>query len=212
MADDTKGSGGPGAPAPPGGGGEPPKPPAAAGPKPPAAAGPKRPPKPAGPDLDAEVVSVPLEKLRATFADEIEEVVHHCGEVSVRVKPGRHVDILRFLRDDDACRMDLLMDLCCADYPDREKRFELNYHLYSIPRAHFLRLKLDAAETDEVPTVTGLWGTANWPEREIFDLFGLKFADHPDLRRILMPDDWRGHPLRKEYPLAGFPDQHFKLR
>ena len=172
---------------------------------------PKKPEPPPDP-LAAEVLSVPLDRLRETFPDEIEEVVHHAGQVSVLVRSARLGEVLGFLRDDEACQCDLLIDQCGADFPDREQRFEVIYHLYSIPKGHFLRLKVRAAEGEEVPTATGLWPTADWFEREIFDLFGVPFRDHPDLRRILMPDHWRGHPLRKDYPLAGHPDQHIKLR
>ena len=187
------------------------------GPKPPLSGGGPSPPPPARKDpppdpLKAEVPCVPVDRLREMFPDEVEEVSYHAGEASARVGRGRLVEILRFLRDDDACRMDLLMDQCGADYPDREERFEILYHLYSIPRGHFLRLRVRTSESDAVSSATAVWSTANWFEREIFDLFGVRFADHPDLRRILMPDDWQGHPLRKEYPLSGFPDQHLKLR
>ena len=94
--------------------------------------------------LKAEVPSKPLERLQATFPADLLDVVHHAGEVSVRVAGERVEEILRFLRDDDECRMDLLMDVCGADYPDREERFEVLYHLYSIPLAHFLRVALHA--------------------------------------------------------------------
>ena len=120
--------------------------------------------------------------------------------------------VLRFLRDDPACRFDLLIDLCGVDWVVAPERFEVNYHLYSIPHGHFLRVKARFGEGEHAPTATSIWSTADWFEREIFDLFGLTFAGHPDLRRILLPEDWRGHPLRKEYPLAGYPDQHLRLR
>lgn len=172
------------------------------------------PPKPEPPPdpLKAEVASRPLERLQATFAGALQEVTFHAGEASVRVALQELSAILRFLRDDEECRMDFLADLCGADYPDREERFEVLYHLYSVPHAHFLRLRVRVADGGEVPSATGLWSTADWFEREVFDLLGVRFPDHPDLRRILMPEDWRGHPLRKDYPLAGFPDQHLRLR
>ena len=175
-------------------------------------AGPPKAPPPKVDPLAAEVPSVPLDRLRATYPDEILEVVHHAGEVSVRLRMGRLLEVMKFLRDDEACPLDLLVDVCGSDFPDREERFEVNYHLYSIPKGEFLRLKVGAAEGQEVPSATGVWSTADWFEREIYDLLGVPFQGHPDLRRILMPDHWRGHPLRKDYPLAGFPDQHIKLR
>jgi len=187
MADETKGS-------PPTGGDAPPA------------------PKPPADPLKAEVASPPLDRLREVFPDAIEEVVHHAGEASVRMALSRLPEVLRFLRDDDACRMDFLVDECGADYPDRDERFEILYHLYSVPLGYFLRVRVRVADGVPVPSATGIWSTADWFEREIFDLLGVRFLDHPDLRRILMPEDWRGHPLRKDYPLAGFPDQHLKLR
>jgi NADH-quinone oxidoreductase subunit C len=171
---------------------------------------PKREPPPD--PLKQEVASPPLERLREEHAGAVEEVTYHAGEASVRVGLASLSEVLRFLRDDASCRLDLLVDLCGADFPAEALRFELNYHLYSIPRGHFLRVKVRVAEGQAVPTASGIWATADWFEREIYDLLGVAFEGHPDLRRILLPDQWRGHPLRKEYPLAGYPDQHLRLR
>jgi NADH-quinone oxidoreductase subunit C len=169
--------------------------------------------KEAAPDpLKAEVASVPLDRLRAHHAEALGEVAYHAGQPSVRVATAALESVLRFLRDDEACRFDLLIDLCGVDWVSPPERFEVNYHLYSIPRGHFLRVKARFGEGEAAPTATAIWSTAEWFEREIFDLLGLSFAGHPDLRRILLPENWRGHPLRKEYPLAGYPDQHLRLR
>jgi NADH-quinone oxidoreductase subunit C len=178
--------------------------------KPPAPPPPK--PKPPPDPLKQEVPSVPLDRLRESFPDAIQEVSYHAGQVTVRLAVEDLLEITAFLRDDEACDCALLMDLCGADYPDREERFEVVYHLYSVSHGHFLRVKVQVADGGEVPSVTSIWSTANWFEREVFDLFGVGFQDHPDLRRILLPEHWRGHPLRKEYPLAGFADLHLKLR
>ena len=101
---------------------------------------------------------------------------------------------------------DFLADICGADRGvEEEPRFEVNYHLFSTTKHHRLRLKVLLNEEDtHVPTVTGVWRTANWHERETFDLFGVIFDGHPDLRRILLPDDWQGHALRKDFPLRGY--------
>jgi NADH-quinone oxidoreductase subunit C len=174
---------------------------------------PAPPKKEAPPDpLKEEVPSVVLDRLRETHGAVLGDVVHHAGQVSVHLPADRLFDMATWLRDDEACRLDFLMDLCGADYPDRDKRFEVNYHLYSTVHHHFLRLKVPAGEGEPVPSVTSVWSGANWFERETYDLFGIPFEGHPDLRRILLPENWRGHPLRKEYPLAGFPDLHLKLR
>lgn len=183
------------------------------GPDKPATPPPAPPKKEAPPDpLKAEVPSRALDKLKETFGAALQEVVHHAGQISVHIPAERLLDIALWLRDDEDCRMDFLMDLCAADYPDRDQRFEISYHLYSVPHNHFLRVKVSAAEDESVSSVTAAWSGANWFEREIYDLFGVPFDGHPDLRRILLPENWRGHPLRKEYPLAGFPDLHLKLR
>jgi NADH-quinone oxidoreductase subunit C len=183
------------------------------GPEKPAAPPSPPPKKEAAPDpLKREVPCVALDRLRESVGDAVEEVAFHADQASVRIPSERLLEVARFLRDDEASRCDLLVDLCAADYPDRDQRFEICYHLYSIPHGHFLRLKVSAAEDESVPSVVDVWSTADWFEREAFDLFGVPFEGHPDLRRILLPDHWRGHPLRKEYPLAGFPDLHLKLR
>jgi NADH-quinone oxidoreductase subunit C/D len=112
-------------------------------------------------------------------------------------------DLARDLRDDPDSRYDLLLDLCGADYPDREERFEAVYHLYSLPRTERLRLKVPVAEADAtLPSLTGVWKAADWFEREAYDMYGLTFEGHPNLRRILTHDGFRGHPLRKDYDPA----------
>jgi len=155
---------------------------------------------------------VPLDLIREKFPDALEEVSFFVGEATARVKKDRLLDVCRALKEDSRTRMNLLSDLCAADYPKEASRFEVIYHLYSIPHRYRLRLKVRAADGEPVPTVTSVWKTANWHEREAFDLFGITFTGHPDLTRILLPDDWKGHPLRKESPLEGFPEQHPRYR
>ena len=110
----------------------------------------------------------------------------------------------RFLKDDPQSDMDMLTDLTAVDYPERDPRFEMVAHLYSLTRGHRLRLKARVGdregETVEIDTLTELWASANWLERECFDMFGVKFLGHPDLRRILTYPEFEGHPLRKDYP------------
>jgi NADH-quinone oxidoreductase subunit C len=193
----------PGRPAAPG------PPPAPGGASPP----PKAPPPPKLEDLIRQPVPSPAaDALREAFPDAVEEVAYFAGEVTVRVRLDRIVEICRFLKDDPRTRMNLLSDLSAADHPRDPKRFEINYHVYSIPLGHRIRVKVRAADGESVPTVTKVWATANWHEREAYDLFGIRFEGHPDLTRILLPDDWKGHPLRKEYPLEGFPEQHPRFR
>ena len=134
------------------------------------------------------------------------EVIEAFGEVTVVVPREKIAEICSFLKSAPALEFNFLADLCGADRgPEEEPRFEVNYHLFSTTKHHRLRLKVLLNDDDtHVPTVTGVWRTANWHERETFDLLGVIFDGHPDLRRILLPDDWEGHALRKDFPLRGY--------
>jgi len=144
-----------------------------------------------------------VEQLKARFADALGDVVKFRDETTVWVKREALLAVARWLRDDIGAQFNLLVDVCGLDYPDQDPRFRVIYHLYSIPLRHRLRLQVGLAEDDAVaPSVVPIWPGANWYEREVFDLFGIRFEGHPDLRRIVMPDDWEGHPLRKDYPLT----------
>jgi NADH-quinone oxidoreductase subunit C len=136
----------------------------------------------------------------------ITEVIEAFGEVTAIVPREHIVAVCSFLKDSPDSKFDFLADLCGADRgPEEEPRFEVNYHLFSTTSYHRVRLKVRVNEGDvHVPTVTGVWRTANWHERETYDLFGVVFDGHPDLRRILLPDDWQGHALRKDFPLRGY--------
>ena len=144
--------------------------------------------------------------LQQQHAEWFGEVIEAFGEFTVIVPREQLAAICSFLKSAPGLEFNFLSDLCGADRgPEEEPRFEVNYHLFSVTRFHRLRLKVLLNEDDaRVPTVTGVWRTANWHERETFDLFGIIFEGHPDLRRILMPDDAQGHPLRKDYPLRGY--------
>jgi NADH-quinone oxidoreductase subunit C len=145
-----------------------------------------------------------VEKLKQENARWVTDVKDEFGEVTVIVPREGIVDACRFLRNVES--FDLLADLCGADRgPEEEPRFEVNYHLFSTKHHDRLRLKVLVSEDDPVvSTVTSLWRTADWHERETYDLLGVKFEDHPDLRRILLPSDFDGHALRKDYPLRGY--------
>ncbi|MDX1618773.1 MAG: NADH-quinone oxidoreductase subunit C [Balneolaceae bacterium] len=120
----------------------------------------------------------------------------------IRVEPGSIVEVSRYLRDDPELRLDTLCCLSGVHYPDDEQ-YGVTYHLHSTKKGHSLTLKVRVSEEDpRVPSVESIWKTANWHEREAFDMFGIIFENHPDLRRILCPDDWEGHPLRKDYRQA----------
>ena len=149
-----------------------------------------------------------VDRLRAEFPDEILHSYTNQGQTAAVIRPGRIVDILRFLRDHDELRMNHLRSLCGVDNARRKEpcltRFEVVYNLYSIPRRHEIRLRAQVGDKDPaIDSVVELWTGANWLERETFDLLGIRFNGHPDLRRVLLPEDWVGHPLRKDYPLKG---------
>ena len=147
-----------------------------------------------------------LRSLGDEHADWFVEIVEAFGELTVVVPRERIVDVCAFLKTAPEFELNMLADLCGVDRgPEEEPRFEVNYHLFSTLKHHRLRLKVRLNDDDpHVPTVTEVWRTANWHERETFDMFGVVFDGHPDLRRILLPDDWQGHALRKDFPLRGY--------
>jgi NADH-quinone oxidoreductase subunit C len=143
------------------------------------------------------------------FAGQVLAITTHAGQVSVSLKKEMIKDVCHYLRNEPSLRMDHLADLTAVDfstYPgDSGPRFEVVYNMISTVYRHRIRLKVRLPEDDpRIDTVSSVWHTANWHERETFDLMGIKFDGHPDLRRILLPEDWEGHPLRKEYPLKGY--------
>jgi NADH-quinone oxidoreductase subunit C len=144
------------------------------------------------------------EKLKNKFLHEVLDVRDFRGQVFVEVKSERILDICDFLKNDPEIYMDYLSDLCGVDYPERSSRFEVVYNLYSLKHRH--RIIIKALLQGDVPTIESvfqIWKGAEWHEREAYDMFGIVFNNHPDLRRILMPEDWEGYPLRKDYPLRG---------
>ena len=120
---------------------------------------------------------------------------------TIYVPSDRLVETCRALRDNEALRFTTIIEVTAADYVPRNPRFEVVYHLLSISRRDRLRIKVRVADGGAVPTVQGVWKGAGWPEREVWDMFGIVFDGHPDLRRLLMPEDWEGHPGRKDYPV-----------
>jgi NADH-quinone oxidoreductase subunit C len=125
-------------------------------------------------------------------------------ELTITVLRTRIKDVLLKLRDDPAIAMNQLMDICGADYPERPERFDIVYHLLSLKHDWRVRVKVETDETSPVPSVVGVYSAAGWFERETWDLFGVAFAGHPDLRRILTDYGFEGHPLRKDFPLTGY--------
>ena len=126
------------------------------------------------------------------------------GELTLDVEREQIANVLRYLRDDPRCLFSCLIDICGVDYPGRERRFDVVYHLLSPQLNHRIRLKVQTDDYTPVPTAVGVFPAANWYEREAFDLYGVLFSGHPDLRRILTDYGFQGHPLRKDFPLTGF--------
>ena len=125
------------------------------------------------------------------------------GELMVTVRPASIARVLTFLRDDSTCLFKVLIDVCGADYPEREARFDVVYTLLSMSQNQRVRVKLSVGEDEPVPTATGVYSAAGWCERETWDMYGIYFADHPDLRRLLTDYGFEGHPMRKDFPLTG---------
>ena len=188
---------------------------AAAGPaaaKPAVAAKPKpkpRPPPepPKGPSDPAPPEDMALAPVVTAVQDgvpgAVQQVSYWVGDWTIIIATDRLLDVMGFLKDDEGTSFDYCSDVTATDWPPRDKRFDVVYCLYSTRLRHRIRVKLRAGESDPVESVTGIWPGANWLEREVFDQFGINIVNHPDLRRILMPDEWQGFPQRKDYPLEG---------
>jgi len=147
-----------------------------------------------------------VEALRAAFPNEILVVNEFRGELTVVVNKNKIAQICTFLRDHADFKFDSIRDVCGADYYRPEDRFEVVYNIYSLQHNFRLRLKVRVDESDpHVPSVTSVWTGANWAERETYDMFGIVFDGHPDMRRIYMPEEFAYHPLRKDFPLMGIP-------
>jgi NADH-quinone oxidoreductase subunit C len=143
-----------------------------------------------------------VKKIRDHFGHAVTEASEFVGQLSIHVDGARILEVCDFLKRDAETQFNFLSDVTCVHFPDRSHApFEIVYNLYSISANERVRLKVATNEETGVESVASIWPTANWMEREVFDLFGVPFGNHPDLRRILLPPDWDGHPLRKEYPL-----------
>jgi NADH-quinone oxidoreductase subunit C len=161
--------------------------------------GPPDPPPPADVTAPAYIAS-----LAAAVPGAVAHVSYYLGDWTIIVPVAHLIDAARHLRDAHDARFDFLSDLTATDWPPRtEARFDIVYCLYSTFKRHRVRLKVKVSETDPLPSATAVWPSANWLEREVWDMFGVNFVGHPDRRRILMPDDWQGFPQRKDYPLEG---------
>jgi len=146
--------------------------------------------------------SAAVKLLKEKFPADILEYSTPFGDETLLIRKENIIKILKFLKETPELEYSLLLDITCVDYIGQEPRFELIYHVYSFRLNHRLRIKTKISEKNPfIESSTSLWKNANWLEREVFDMFGIKFKNHPDLRRILMYDEFEGHPLRKDYPL-----------
>ena len=175
--------------------------------KPAAKAEPKAPPPPPGPPDPPPPADTPVPPfvagLQAALPGAVTQVSYWVGDWAVIVPGARLVEVAGWLRDAPEAAFDFCSDVTAVDWPPRAERFDVVYCLYSVRHRHRVRIKVRASDGQAVPSVTGVWPAANWLEREVLDMFGIRFDGHPDLRRILMPDEWQGHPQRKDYPLEG---------
>jgi len=150
-----------------------------------------------------------LEEAYPGFADAIEKVVVYRGELTLHIKAERIAEVCQIMRNDESLRFELCSSVDAVDYLGSDsRRFHVTYQLTSMTYRRRVRLEAAVAEGVSLPSVTSLYPTADWQEREIYDMFGVVFAGHPNLTRILMPDDWEGHPQRKDYPLGGVPVEY----
>jgi NADH-quinone oxidoreductase subunit C len=174
--------------------------------KPAGASVPAAPPKAAAPAAPKPpvVLQTPLDnefvaRFRAKFGAALLEAIEDRKQSILTVDRARLPEMALHLRDEE--EFDMLADLTAVDWPKREKRFDVVLNLYSFAKNERLMVKVQAADAEEVPSVVSVWPTANWQEREVFDMFGIVFSGHPDLKRILLPDEWQGYPLRKDYDI-----------
>ncbi len=148
-----------------------------------------------------DCVSPLLRRLLEALPDAVHGTHARLGDATALVDASRILDVLRLLRDDPQLEFEMLTDLTAVDYLGEEPRFEVVYHLYSVSKNHRLRIKARVGESSpEIDSAVALWPSANWMEREVWDLYGIRFRDHPDLRRLLLYEEFEGHPLRKDYP------------
>lgn len=160
-------------------------------------------------DIAAAVRQALAETEGGPGADAIEQVVIDRGELTLHVVPAQVAAVCQVLRDDPGLRFELCSSVSGVDYPDQERRLHVVYQLTSLTYRTRIRVETAVSAADPVvPSVTAVYPTADWQEREAYDMFGVLFSDHPNLTRILMPDDWEGHPQRKDYPLGGVPVEY----
>lgn len=153
-----------------------------------------------------EMKELIVEKLKKNFGEFIQEVTDFRNDLSITIASSKIVDVAKFLKEDSELEFVMCKDVTAIDWATRKNRFTVVYHIYSFKNNYFLRLKSNIVEeTPAIDSVTSVWPSANWYERETFDMYGIIFNNHPDLRRMYMPEGFQYHPLRKEFPVLGIP-------
>lgn len=152
--------------------------------------------------------SILIDELQKQFTDGIIATTVFKDEVTHLVTIEALVEICEYLKSEPALQMNYMVDIIGVDYAPASPRFEVVYQLYSNSQRHRIRLKVKVDEGESIPSVTDIWPAADFPEREVYDMYGIAFDNHPNLKRIYMPHDWDGYPLRKDYPLKGYKDQY----
>ncbi|MBE9529575.1 MAG: NADH-quinone oxidoreductase subunit C [Proteobacteria bacterium] len=157
--------------------------------------------------MDSAKEKLLVDKVVTAFSGEITATDTFRGDVTHTVKKNSLKSLCTYLRIEKDLGFNYLVDVLGVDRNTDTKRFEVVYVFYSIPNKQRIRVKVQLDDGESIPTVTDIWRGANWPEREVYDMFGIVFDNHPDLRRIYLEDDWEGYPLRKDYPLRGYKDE-----
>ncbi|MBI5049053.1 MAG: NADH-quinone oxidoreductase subunit C [Deltaproteobacteria bacterium] len=152
--------------------------------------------------------SILIKNIKEKFGQSILDTSIFRDEVTHLIRKESLLEVCKFLKDNSELQFNFLSDIAGIDYFPQNPRFEVVYHLYSISRKHRVRLKIKTEDGEAVPSVTTVWSGADWAEREAYDMFGIIFEGHPNLKRIYMPDAWDGFPLRKDYPLKGYKDRY----
>ncbi|GMR04549.1 MAG: hypothetical protein BMS9Abin23_0447 [Thermodesulfobacteriota bacterium] len=158
--------------------------------------------------LSEEKKRLLVDKVKSAFRDDIIKTIVFRDEVTHIVEKTAIKNLCNFLQNDPELQMNYLVDVAGVDYYEERPRFEVVYHLYSTSKKHRIRLRVKLNDGESIASVTDFWRGANFPEREAFDMFGIVFDGHPNLKRIYLPHDWEGHPLRKDYPLRGYKDRY----
>ncbi|MGE5402425.1 MAG: NADH-quinone oxidoreductase subunit C [Ignavibacteriales bacterium] len=151
-----------------------------------------------------ELKEIIIEKINTGFTDALQEISEFRGDLALNIKPEQIVPVCRLLKEDPDLDFAMCEDVTAIDWAKRKNRFTVVYHIYSLKHKFRLRLRTNLQD-ETAESVTSVWASANWYERETFDMYGIKFTGHPDLRRVYMPEEFQYHPLRKEFPLLGIP-------